>query len=80
MLAQVSAEVKLLRMRLVLGWGDRYEVPVTVISNWFFLKLDFIFYFVWPLKAIFLLSSYVKTAEQTGSEEILEYSCYAKYF
>ena len=56
---------------------DRCEVAVAAISNSFFLKLDFIFHFIWPLKAIFLFSFYVKTAEQTGSQEILEYLCYA---
>ena len=37
--------------------GDRCEVHVTTIGN-FFLKLDFIFYFVWPLKVVsYLLST-----------------------
>ena len=43
--------------------GDRCEVPVTAIANSFFFKLGFIFSFAWPLKAIFLFSFYVKTAE-----------------
>ena len=55
--------------------GDRCEVPVRRYLIRFF-KLDLFFYFVWPLKAIFLCSFYVKAAEQTGSQEILEYSFY----
>ena len=45
----VSTEVNLLRMGLVLGWG-------TAANSFFFFKLDLIFYFVWPLKAIFLIN------------------------
>ena len=57
------------------------DVPVTAMANSFFvLNLISFFLFFLPLKAIFLFSFYVKTAEQTGSQEILEYSFYAKYF
>ena len=76
-LMRCSAEVNLLRMRLALGWGTAAKSPWRLSVIRFFFKLDFIFYFVWPLKAIFLFSFYVKTAEQTGSQEILEYLCYA---
>ena len=49
--------------------GDRCEVPVYPKA----IDLISFFYFVWPLKAIFVFYFYVKTTGQTGSQEILEY-------